>query len=141
RTFESLAQLIHLKRKYMERGIPLSHLYESIYDVSYRIERYYKAHGLYGLSDRDIRWLTPVYQARIFDLGSLRFEVSHFSYKEIERSGHEYMPLSRRWKDRFPEGVPIINIHILKDTDFRPEKVNESLEQAVFFFDKYFPEH
>lgn len=141
RMLESLAQLLHLKRTYMDKGIPLLHLYESIFDLSYRVERYYKNHGMYGLSDRDIRWLTSLYRAKIFDVGSLRFEISNFSYEEIERSGHQYMPLSNRWKDRLPEGTPIITIHILKDTDFRPEKVNESFEQAIEFFEKYFPEH
>lgn len=138
---ESLAQLIHLKRAYLNKGIPLIHLYESIYDLSFRIERHYKRQGTYGLSDRDIRWLTPLYQMRLFDLGSLRFEIAHFSYKEIERSGHQYMPLSTKWKKEIPEGAPIITIHILKGTDFRPKKIKESFRQAVAFFGKYFPEH
>lgn len=141
RMTQSIAQLIHLKEVYLAKRIPIAHLYKSIYDLSYRIERYYKGHGAYGLSDRDIRWLTPVYRAEIFDIGVLRFQVSHFSYEEIERSGHEYMFLSDTWKDRFPEKTPIITIHILKDANLKPEKVTASFKQAVRFFAQYFPEH
>lgn len=141
RLVESLAQLVSLKDYYKGKGIPLLHFYASIYDLSYRLERYNKNHGIYGLSDRDVRWLMPLYRAKIFDLGSLRFEISVFSNKEIERSGYQYMPLDQKWKERFPEGTPIITIHILKDTDFRPHKVDESFHKAVDFFGKYFPEH
>lgn len=141
RVTESLAQLIPLKAYYTFKEIPLAYLYESIYDLNYRVERYYKAHGYYGLSDRDIRWLSPLYRADIFDLGSLRFEISHFSYEEIERTDYQFMPLSEKWKQRFPEGTPIITIHILKDTDFRPEKVDESFSQARKFFKRHFREH
>lgn len=141
RLIESLAQLISLKKHYIIKGIPLVHLYKSIYDLSYRLERYYKKHGTYGLSERDIRWLSPLYRADIFDLGSLRFEVSYFTYEEIERSDYDYMPLNQKWKNQFPEGTPIITIHILKDTDFRPDKVDEAFAQAIHFFKRYFSEH
>lgn len=141
RLIESLAQLIHLKEYYANKGIPLVHLYESIYDLSYRLERYYEKHGVYGLSDRDVRWLSSLYKAKIFDLGSLRFEISGFSNKEIKRSDYQYMPLSRKWKERFPEGTPIITIHILKDTDFRPNKIDEAFHMARSFFKEYFAEH
>src|SRR5690625_7706949 len=96
---------------------------------------------MYGLSERDIRWLSPLYRADIFDLGSLRFEISDFSYEEIERSDDEYMPLNQKWKNRFPEGTPIITIHILKDTEFRRDKVDQALAQALNFFKSYVSEH
>lgn len=141
RMMESLAQLLHLKQLYQEKDIPLVHLYKSIYDVNYRINRYFKQEGVYGLSERDIRWLTPIYRAEIFDLLSLRFQISHFSYAEIERSRHEYMPLSEKWKKKIPEGTPIITIHIMKNADISPEKVKASFQEAVQFFENYFPEH
>lgn len=141
RLFESLAQLMPLKNYYENKGIPLSYLYESIYDLNYRVERYYRENNSYGVSDWDVRWLTSLYRAKIFDIGSLRFEVSNFSNAEIERSGYQYMYLDDRWKKEFPEGTPIITIHILKDTDLRPRKVDESFDKAREFFDKYFMEH
>lgn len=141
RMIETIAQLIHLKNTYEEKHIPLSHLYKSIYDLSYRIERYFKQHGIYGLSERDIRWLTPMFRAEIFDIGPLRYQISYFSYEEIERSGHEYMLLPDKWKEAIPEGTPIITIHIMKNANITPEKVTASFKQAVQFFEEYFLEH
>lgn len=141
RVIETLAQLIPLRSYYVSKGIPLNRLYESVYDLSYRLERYYQSHADYGLSDRDVRWLSPLYKAKIFDLGSLRFEISGFYTKEIERSGYDYMPLIPGSKDLLPEGTAILTIHILKDTDFRPDKIDESFDKAVHFFDAYFPDH
>lgn len=141
RVLETVAQLLPLKAAYEEKGIPLPHLYKSIFDLSYRIERYKKTYGTYGLSERDIRWLTPIFRLEIFDIGSLRFQMSHFSFEEIERSGHEYMKLSDEWERDIPEGTPIITLHIMKDAPITPDKVAASFKEAVPFFDHYFPEH
>lgn len=141
RLVESLAQLIPLKEYYIKKDIPLTHLHESIYDLNYRVERYHKNYGVYGLDDRDIRWLSPLYKAEIFDLGSLRFQISRFSNAEIERTDYQYMPLEEKWKKQFPEGTPVITIHILEDTDFRPGKIEEAFQMAREFFQRYFSEH
>jgi hypothetical protein len=77
----------------------------------------------------------------MFDLGSLRFQKFHFSYAEIERDDYDYMPLSDEMKQRFPEGKPVINVHITTDADLRPKKIDESFQQAHKFFTTYFPEH
>ncbi len=141
RLFEAIFQLVELKKYYQDKEIPLHHLYESIYDLSYRLERYYTNEKIYGLSDRDLRWLTPLFRAEIFDLGSLRFQRYWFTNKEIERESYDYMPLADKWKKLYPEKTPVIMIHILKDTDFRPEKIDEALNLARDFFEKYFSEH
>lgn len=141
RALESLAQLIPLEELYKNKGIPLHYLYKSIYDLNYRLERYCEDQGTYGLSERDIRWLGPLFKAEIFDLGSLRFQISVFSFKEIERSDYDAMPLDQKYKDGFPEGTPIITLHILKDTDFKPEKIDESFKLAREFFQAYYKEH
>lgn len=139
--FESLAQLLDLKDYYINKSIPLFHFYNSIYDLDYRLERYHKKWGLYGLSNWDIRWLSSLYRGEIFDLGSLRFQTSFFSNEEIKRSGDQYMPLAPKWQNRFPEGTPTITIHILKDTDLKTGKVDKSFDVARNFFRQYFKEH
>ncbi len=141
RLFSSLVELLDLKDNYLNRGIPLKYLYESIYDLSFRLERYYGNNGIYGLSERDLRWLVPLFKAEIFDLGSLRFQRSWFSFKEIERDGYDFMPLSDKWKRRFPEGTPVITIHILKDTDLSRDRIDEAFALARDFFESYFSEH
>lgn len=103
--------------------------------------RYYNREKIYGLKKKDIEWLTPIYRGEIFDLGSLRFQMTSFSYQEIERQDYQYMPLDTKWREQFPEGEPIINIHIIKDADLSPDKVEDSFTAAKHFFANYFPEH
>ena len=141
RLFLSVYELITLKAFFDNKEIPNHLFYDSIHDLSYRIERYNSTYGEYGLSSRDALWLRFMYKGEMFDLGSLRFQKFHFSYPEIERQDYDYMPLSDEMKDRFPEGEPIINVHIMKDADLSPTKLDESFELAHKFFTTYFPEH
>ena len=141
RLFTLLYELIPLKEVYDKKGIPNAVFYDSIQDLDFRINRYYGLHNEYGLSERDALWLRFIYKFEMFDLGSLRFQKFHFSYAEIERDDYDYMPLSDEMKQRFPEGEPIINVHITTDADLRPKKIDESFQQAHDFFTTYFPEH
>lgn len=141
RLTESLVDLIPLKDYYKKKKIPLIYFYKSIGDLSYRVERFYKEKGVYGLSDWDIKWLSNLYRGKIFDIGSLRYEISKFSFKEIEREGYQYMELYKKYKDKFQEGEKIITIHILNDSDFSPKNIDESFMMAREFFGKYFKDH
>ena len=141
RLFTLLHELLPLRAWYHHKNIPYSIFTDSIHDLSYRIYRYHNTYGEYGLSERDALWLRFIYKGEIFDLGSLRFQKSHFSYAEIERTDYDYMPLSDEMKTRFPEGEPIINVHIMKNADFNPKRIDESFELARLFFATYFPEH
>lgn len=136
-----LNDLLRLKEKYDEKGVSVNIFYDSLADLQYRIDRYYTTQGVYGLSDRDILWLRFIFREEIYDLGSLRFQKTYFSYAEIERTGYDFMPLSTEMKNRFAEGIPIINVHIMKDTDLSPKSVEESFQLALTFFKKYFPNH
>ncbi len=141
RLFTLLYELIPLREVFASKNIPSSIFYKSIEDLNFRINRYYGLHKEYGLSERDALWLRFIYKCEIFDLGSLRFQKFHFSYAEIERADYDYMLLSDEMKKRFPEGIPIINVHITTNADLRPEKVEESFKLAHEFFTTYFPEH
>ena len=141
RLFTLLYELIPLKRFFDSRNIPNSIFYDSLDDLNFRINRYFDSYGEYGVSERDALWLRFIYKGEIFDLGSLRFQKFHFSYAEIERTDYDYMPLAEEMKERFPEGEPIINVHIQTNADLRPEKIDESFELAHDFFTTYFPDH
>lgn len=141
RLFTLLYELIPLKENFDKRKIPSSIFYDSIQDLNFRIKRYYDTYNEYGMSERDALWLRFIYKGEMFDLGSLRFQKFHFSNAEIERTDYDYMPLSDEMKQRFPEGVPIINVHITTDADLRTEKIDDSFQMAHEFFTTYFPEH
>lgn len=141
RLFTLLYELIPLKEYFASKNIPTAIFYKSIQDLNFRINRYYEAHNKYGVSERDALWMRFMYKGEMFDLGSLRFQKFHFSYAEIERADYDYMPLSDEMKHRFPEGEPVINVHITTDADLRPEKIEASFQMAHKFFTSYFPEH
>lgn len=141
RLFSSLVELLNVKNYYHNKQIPIQYLYDSISDLSFRLERFHANNNIYGLSERDLRWLAPLFKAEIVDLGSLRFQRIWFSFKGIEREGYDFMPLSDKWKKRFPEGTPVIEIHIQTDTDFRKDKIDEAFALARNFFERYFSEH
>lgn len=141
RLFLLVYELLPLKEFFDSKNIPHSIYYDSIQDLNFRINRYHNTYGEYGVSKRDAFWLRFMYKGEMFDLGSLRFQKFHFSYTEIERQDYDYMPLSDEMKRRFPEGEPIINVHITTDADLRPEKIEESFKLAYTFFETYFPEH
>lgn len=134
-------ELIPLKKFFYSRNIPDTIFYDSLDDISFRINRFYNTHGEYGVTERDALWLRFIYKGEIFDLGSLRFQKFHFANSEIERADYDYMPFSDEMKKRFPEGEPVINVHIQTNADLRPEKIDESFELAHQFFITYFPEH
>lgn len=133
RLIETLSQLNPLDHYYNNRNILSIHLYQSIYDLKYRVERFFDKCGTYGLSDRDLRWVAPVFEARIFDIGVLRYEMTQFTNEEIERSGYQKMSLECQWKKCFLEGTPILYIHILENADLRPTQVDKSLKMARTF--------
>lgn len=141
RLFLLVHELLPLKEYFDKKNIPHSIFYDSIQDLSFRINRYYDTYSEYGVSERDALWLRFMYKGEMFDLGSLRFQKFHFSYAEIERQDYDYMPLSDEMKRRFPEGEPIINVHITTDADLRPEKIETSFRLAHTFFETYFPDH
>ena len=139
--FTLLYELIPLKDFFDKKNIPNNIFYDSIQDLSFRINRFYESNDEYGLSERDALWLRFIYKGEIFDLGSLRFQKFHFSYAEIERQDYDFMPLSDDMKKRFPEGGPVVNVHITTDADLRPDKIKKSFKLARTFFENYFPEH
>lgn len=141
RLFASLSELVDLKTYYINKGIDLDILYETIYDLHYRIDRYFANNSEYGLTETDLYWLGFIFRAEIFDLGSLRFQRFSLTFKEIQRSGAEAMELPLKWKKRLPEKTPIVNVHILDNADIRPHKIDEAMAWAREFFDEYFPEH
>ena len=141
RLFQLIHELLPLKEYFDNKNILHSIFYDSIQDLNFRINRYYNTYSEYGVSERDAFWLRFMYKGEMFDLGSLRYQKFHFSYVEIERQDYDYMPLSDEMKKRFPEGEPIINVHITTDADLRPEKIDTSFKMAYNFFETYFPEH
>ena len=128
------------KSKYDELGIPELYYNRNMKDLIFRAKRYLAKEGKFGLDQNDIKWSKDLLEAKMFDFGSLRFQIFPFSYTEFERSGYDYMPMSDEMKTRFVEGEYYLNIHIAKDVDLSKEMVQASLDEARVFFGRYFSE-
>lgn len=126
---------------YQSRNIPMSYFKDSLRDLEYRYQRYYKQHGQRGLSDWDLHWLEDVFQAKLIDIGVLRFQIFRMDHALIERSGDDYMSLNETIKSRFPEGMMMLNVHIVEGANLVPDLVNHSFKEAREFFTQYFPEY
>lgn len=138
RLFEVKKRLENMRLLYKERNIPDSYLNASLSDLHYRYDRFEKKHGYHGLSEWDLRWLEDVFEAKFFDIGVLRFQISVMDYAAIERSDYDYMPLSDDIKQRLIEGETYINVHIVKGADLSVDKVQASFDEARRFFTEYF---
>lgn len=136
----SVLSLNDLFKKYQTLNIEEKILYDTFPDFEYRILKYYQKTGRWGLFESDLKWLGLLFRAEIFKIGSLRFQKFPLDYAEIERAGHDYMPLSSEMKKRFPEKTPMINVHIQTNTDLSPQAVKDSFIKAATFFQTHFPE-
>lgn len=126
------------KSKYEALGIPDFYYNRSMRDLVFRAKRYLSKEGHFGLYEKDVKWTQDVLAVKMFDLGSLRFQIFPFSYAEYERSGYDYMPMSDDMKSRFVEGEYYLNIHIARGADLSKETVQASLDEARHFFGTYF---
>ena len=126
--------------KLREKDIPDHILYPSFANFNHHIMKYYNNHQDLGIYQKDIKWLNLLFTEKIFKVHNLRFQIFPMDYEEMERSGYDYLELSKEQKERFPIDYPLINVHIETNTDLSPQSVEDSFKQANEFFSTYYPE-
>ncbi len=134
-------KLIVLKQRYENIGIPDSIFFDTIQDVKLRQELYYEKTRKTGLSKDDVIWFRHLFNMHIFKLNTLQFQLFHMIYLDKESIGEEYMIFDEQQKERLSPGSPVVNIHIQRYADLNPIEVEKSLNIALDFFQKYYPEH
>lgn len=137
----SLHALVFAKKDYQKLGIPPFIFNESMEDLNLRATKYYKNKNEWGIKETDLKWLQMLFNLKLFKLNSLRFQIFPMDYIEMERSGQDFLELSDDVKKRFPEGTPLINIHIETNTKLNEEAVDKSLILAQSFFSEFFPNY
>lgn len=137
----SVHALFFAKKEYKVVGIPPYIFKESMEDLNIRAIKYYKENNKWGIKEADLKWLNLLFNLELFKLHSLRFQIFPMNYEEMERKGQDYLQLSDEIKERFPEGSPLINIHIETNTKLNEEAVDKSLILASSFFNKFFPNY
>ena len=126
-------------QKYKTSGIPDVVTRATLQDVTRRAVEYERRTGKKGLSKEDVIWLRHIENCEIFQIGALQFQLFHMVYLDMEGCGEAYMAFSHTWKEKLPQGTPVVNLHIPAGTDFSPAAVQSALTDAKTFFNAYFP--
>ena len=114
-----------LSEKYRERGIPDEILMDTLSDVVIWSNTWTKIKGTLHLAQLD--WLEWHYRFRLFRLGRLQFFM-----RNIDEDVPEY---------GIKKGEQVLDMHSPEGGKLTPEECKNSLNLALEFFPKYFPNH
>lgn len=132
--------LIRKYDEYKAKGIPERIIFDTFEDVSLRAALYYKKTGRAGISREDVIWFRHIMNTAIFKIGSLQFQPFEMIYLDEDTIGEPFMVFSEEQKASLPAGTPVLNCHIQRGADLRPDSVTLSLQAAKSFFSGHFPE-
>ncbi len=114
-----------LKQRYQQRGIPVTVLQDTLYDLRRWTDVWSDLKGELYLGE--LPWLSFHMQGKLFQLGVL-----HFAMGQAE----ENIPSKGMVK-----GEPVIEVHIPTGADLSQQACDAAFEKAREFFATYFPEY
>ena len=115
-------------------------IFDTFRDVSLRAKLYYPRTGKIGITKEDVIWFRHIINTVIFKIGTLQYQPFKMLYLDEETIGEPYMSFTPEQKEKLPAGTPVINCHVPYGADLNPEVVEQSFNDAVRFFRKYFPD-
>lgn len=125
RIFRTLMEwALDLKERYDALGIPEQVYWDGLKDLAIWAEDYWEKHGVPGIAEWG--WVATTLTMKVFRLGRLQFEPMQLD-AAIVCNGHTY-----------PEGTPVLNVHIPAGQPLDVAKVRASMDYAPEFFEKYF---
>lgn len=114
-----------LKKRYLEKGIPLKYLYDVLEDMPVWLDIWSDLKG--GLYFGELGWFNPIFRMAIVKVGRLQFHITG-SYMEVPEIG-------------LNKGDNVLNLHIPARGPLYPEDCLASIKAAPAFFKAYFPEY
>lgn len=114
-------------------------IFDTFRDVSLRAKLYYHRTGKIGITKEDVIWFRHIINTSIFKIGTLQYQPFQMVYLDEETIGEPYMTFSPQQKKKLAAGTPVINCHIPYGADLTPKIIEQSLSDAVCFFEKHFP--
>lgn len=131
-----LSLLPPLREIYQEKNIIENVFWNTLSDISLRINLYISQYGKLGLTRDDGHWLLRIFFLSIFKLGGLQFETLKFNINELE------LPIE--WTDdlsvRKINHRDVLSVHIMAKSNLSEQAVKESFQAAELFFKYYFPQ-
>ncbi|MBR4290382.1 MAG: hypothetical protein IKT52_07060 [Oscillospiraceae bacterium] len=125
--------------RYEQAGVPENVTYSTVWEVARLANQYHKKTGRIGLSKDQAIWLRHIYNTKLFQLGSLQFQMFEMVYLDKEGCGEDYIRFSESQKQMLPQGTPVINVHIPDEADLTQDAVTDAFALADSFFKKIFP--
>lgn len=117
-----------LEKKYEEKGISHDIFIDSIQNLRTVVDKNKRNNGLMIIGQPHLHWFWNFFTMITFKLGRLIYCIDTVKFDVPEKG------LVRRVTN-------VIDMHIPEGGPLKPEMVEESLEMAREFFDKYYPEH
>ncbi len=111
--------------RYSEEGIPEDIYWDTLMDLSYKLNECYQVYGIWGTFVRD--WYPGFYQMERFALGRMQYEYSTFELDDLVINGITVK-----------KGDKVINMHIPSSGSFTEEKRLDSYKRAYAFYGKEF---
>lgn len=129
----------YVAERYRSAGIPEHIIHDTLGEISRLAEAYRIKTGKEGLSKEHVIWLRHIYNAELFQIGALQYQIFHMVYLDEEGCGESYMRFTQEEKKKLPQGTPVVNIHIPPGADLSARAVEKSLTEAKSFFQQFFP--
>lgn len=129
----------YVAERYRSAGIPEDIIQDTLGEISHLKKAYRNKTGKEGLSKEHVIWLRHIYNAELFQIGSLQYQIFHMVYLDEDGCGESYMHFAQEEKEKLPQGTPVVNIHIPAGADLSARAVEKSLAEAKLFFQKFLP--
>lgn len=113
-----------LKRRYMEKGIPLKYLYDNLEDMPVWLDIWSDLKG--GLYLGELGWFRCIFRMALYKVGRLQYKIGE-SYRDVPEVN-------------LHKGDNVLDMHIPARGPLTHEECVVSLREARRFFKKYFPE-
>lgn len=131
--FITLAIMLeHVLEVYQQQQLSLDIFHQTISDLFLRFNQ----SNPRGITSADFPWLMQIFKFRIFKLGELQFEFTHFR--------PETLPDNTVFRSDFPSYLlpkdPIISVHIMEGSRIHPNQIRHEFDLAREFKARYFPE-
>lgn len=110
---------------YHEKNISEAIYWDTVADLTYKLNECHQVHGIWGTFVRT--WFPLFYQAARFALGRMQYEYAEFQLDEYSLNGFT-----------LKKGDKVINMHIPSSGSFSKEKRMDSYQKAYNFFKKDF---
>lgn len=122
-----LCMSLFLQNKYKQKGISNSIFYDTMRDLSYKLEECRLVHGKCGTFVAS--WYKGFFEMRIFALGRLQFEINHTWFDCVVKG------------KRIPKGTKVLSVHIPRSgMPLQHDLVLEAYNKAKEFFKDEFKE-